>query len=175
MEVVALISDMLQIIVKLHFRRHHDANQNRNWEQSNHDGVPVVRIIVDLVNQIEDLLFTLRIFVTKEMRQENERKERIADQGEGGKQSEIPQQFALGEHQAEERADGGEASETNRLRFVLQHLFHISHKTLMDKYMQTIADGRSQHHRADAHRHERHFAFDPIDARQREEGAVCHR
>ena len=50
----------------------------------------------------------------QEMGEEHQRKEGIADEGEGGEQAEVPKKIAFREQQAHESAHGGYAAQENR-------------------------------------------------------------
>ena len=59
------------------------------------------------------------------MRQVYQGEHRSADDGEGGKQSEVLQQVGLYEDKSHERAYGGEAAQQYGLGLVAQHLLRV--------------------------------------------------
>ena len=79
------------------------------------------------------------VFFFQEVRQEYQCVEGAADQGEGGKQAEVPQQVALREEQAQEGADRGQATQYHGRGFFLEHLFHIFHVIVVDQHVQAVA------------------------------------
>ena len=100
------------------------------------------------------------------MRQENEGEQGAAQQGEGGEQTEVAEQVAVGEEQAAEGTYRGDASQENGCGLVSQQFFRVADKEVVDEYMQGVADGHAEHDGAQAQCHERHLAFDPKDACQ---------
>ena len=109
------------------------------------------------------------------MRQEDKGKQRVANEGEGGKEAEVSQEVALCEEQAHESADGGEAAQENGRRLFPEHLLCISHVIKVDEHVQAVADGYTQHNSADTQGHERHITLNPIHAGHGEQGAVQNR
>ena len=88
----------------------------------------------------------------EELRQEDQAEEHRPDQGEGGIESEIPQQVRRSEKQAQECPYRGYASDNERRGDLFQKLPHILHVVLVCKHVDGIAqgdahDGSSRSHR----------------------------
>ena len=106
------------------------------------------------------------------MRQENQGEERVADQGEGREHAEIAEQFALGEHQAAEGADGCQTAQEDRRGFFTQHPFRVCDVVEMDQDVETVTDGDAEDDGSETQCHQRHVALDPVHAGHGEDGAV---
>ena len=108
----------------------------------------------------------------QEVGEEHQRKEGVTQQGEGGKQAEVPQQVTFREQQAQEGAHRGDAAQENGRGFVLQHHFHVSHVVIVDEHVQAVADGYTQHNGTQAQGHQGHEALEPVHAGHGEGRAV---
>ena len=169
-----VVVQVAQVAVEFHTRAHHNTNDNEESKGPDEPFVAVPGEVVEFLHQREAVrALEDNLVLVQEMRQEHQGEEGVANQGEGGKQAEVPEQVTFRKEQAHEGAYRGNTAHEHGCAFVPEEFFCIAHVVVVDEHMQAVADGYAQHNGAQAQGHQGHDAsLDPVHAGQGKEGAV---